>query len=192
MVKNTGGNKAKGYARKNLSSGSSQNALRLSTDPAEVYAQAVKILGGALCRVVDINGNEMTCHIRGKFRGRSKRNNLIVSGTWLLVGLREWEKEPSVGKLLNCDLIEVYSDSDKDRLKNIVTSVNWSLFITNDTKTINSSYTSDDIIGEIQFSNKAQEYEELISAQLEATKTDTNKIINTDTDNDTEINVDDI
>jgi translation initiation factor IF-1 len=190
MVKNTGGNKAKGYARKNMASGSNQHALRLSTDPAEVYAQTVKILGGALCRVIDINGNEMTCHIRGKFRGRSKRNNLISSGTWLLVGLREWEKEPSVGKLLNCDLIEVYSDSDKDRLKNIVTSVNWSLFITNDTKTINSSYTNDDIMGEIQFSNKAQEYEELISAQLEATKTDTNKIINTD--NDTEINVDDI
>jgi translation initiation factor IF-1 len=177
MVKNSGGNKAKGYARKNISSGTQQQSLRLSSDPAELYAQAIKILGGAICRVVDINGNEMNCHIRGKFRGRGKRNNTITSGTWLLIGLREWEKEPSLGKLLNCDLIEVYSDSDKERLKNIVTNVNWSLFITNDTKTINSSYINEDSIGEIEFSNKSHEYEELINAQLAESK---NTIINTE------------
>jgi hypothetical protein len=64
----------------------------------------------------------MNCHIRGKFRGRGKKDNFIVSGTLLLVGLREWEREPSAGKLLNCDLIEVYSESDKIRLKNSVTT----------------------------------------------------------------------
>ena len=188
MVKNTGGNKAKGYARKNMSGGS--HALRLSEDPAEVYAQAVKVCGGSICRIIDLNGTEMTCHIRGKFRGRGKRDNLIGPGTWLLIGLREWEKEPSTGKLLNCDLIEVYSDLDKNRLKNIVTNVNWSLFITNDTKSINS--TSDDgAASDIQFSdNKSNEYAELIAASLAGSSAGKTNIISTDDVN--EINVDDI
>jgi hypothetical protein len=127
----------------------------------------------------------MNCHIRGKFRGRGKRDNLISPGTWLLIGLREWEKEPSAGKLLNCDLIEVYSESDKERLKNIANSVNWSLFITNDTKSINS--TSDDIASDIQFSdNKSHEYAELIASSLSGKTT----IISTDDGQ--EVDVDDI
>jgi len=184
MVKNFGGNKAKGYARKNMSGGS--HALRLSQDPAEVYAQTIKICGGSICRIIDLTGKEMTCHIRGKFRGRGKRDNLISPGTWLLVGLRDWEKEPSEGKLLNCDLIEVYSQIDKDRLKNIATTVNWSLFISNDTKSINTT-SSDTAASDIQFSDsKTHEYEELIEASLLGKTT----IISTD-DGD-EIDVDDI
>ena len=189
MVKNTnGGNKSKGFARKNLVKGS--HALRLPEDPAEIFAQAVKICGGAICRVTDIAGVEMNCHIRGKFRGRGKRDNLIGPGTWLLVGLREWEKEASAGKLLNCDLIEVYSESDKVRLRNTITNVNWSLFITNDSKTIGSEYTNEDA-AEIQFADsKTQEYEELIAAQIAESKSGKTVIINTD-DGDV-IDVDDI
>jgi translation initiation factor IF-1 len=187
MVKNFGGNKAKGYARKNMSGGS--HALRLSQDPAEVYAQTIKICGGSICRIIDLTGKEMTCHIRGKFRGRKKRDNLISPGTWLLVGLRDWEKEPSEGKLLNCDLIEVYSQIDKDRLKNIVNNVDWSFFITNDTKSINSTSDYDTAASDIQFSDsKTHEYEELIAASL--VSTGKNTIITTD-DGD-EIDVDDI
>jgi translation initiation factor IF-1 len=187
MVKNAGGNKAKGYARKNMVKGTS--SLRVSEDPAEIYAQAIKISGGSMCRVHDLNGKEMNCHIRGKFRGRGKRDNLIVSGTWLLVGLREWEQEPSPGKLLNCDLIEVYSDSDKVRLKNSVTFVDWSPFIANDTRAIGSSenVVSDDI----EFADdKIQEYQALIEAHLTETKAGKSTIIATEDGE--EINVDDI
>ena len=188
MVKNSGGNKTKGYARKNMSGGS--HALRLSEDPDEVYAQAVKILGGSICLVIDLHGKEMTCHIRGKFRGRGKRDNLISPGTWLLIGLREWEKEPSEGKLSNCDLIEVYSESDKERLKNIVNNVDWSLFVTNDTKSINSTSTYANA-SDIQFSdNKAQEYQELIAASLSSSSTGKTTIITTD--DGVEVDVDDI
>jgi len=184
MVKNTGGNKAKGYARKNLIKGS--YALRASEDPAEIYAQVVKIMGGAICRVNDLKGQEMNCHIRGKFRGRGKRDNTLVSGTWVLVGLREWEHEASGDKLLNCDLIEVYSDSDKVRLKNSITSVDWSKFITNDTKSIGSS--GDTAANDIEFSDdKTQEYKELIEAHLSAGKS---SIITTDDGE--EVDVDDI
>ena len=186
MVKNTGGNKAKGYARKNMVKGS--HALRVSEDPAEIYAQVVKIMGGSICRVNDLKGIEMNCHIRGKFRGRGKRDNTLVSGTWVLVGLREWELQASAGKLINCDLIEVYSDSDKVRLKNSITKVDWSRFITNDTRAIGSTTDTNDVSNDIEFADdKTQEYKELIEAHLSTGKS---SIITTDDGE--EVDVDDI
>jgi translation initiation factor IF-1 len=189
MVKNAGGNKAKGYARKNMVKGAS--ALRVSEDSAEIYAQAIKVSGGAMCRVNDLKGQEINCHIRGKFRGRGKRDNLIVPGTWLLVGLREWEQVPSSGKLLNCDLIEVYSDSDKVRLKNSLTFVDWNPFITNDTRVIGSLDSGQDVENQIEFADdKTQEYQALIQAHLEESKSGKTNIIATDDGK--EIDVDDI
>ena len=186
MVKNTGGNKAKGYARKNQGKGS--HALRASEDPAEIYAQVVKIMGGSICRVNDLKGNEMNCHIRGKFRGRGKRDNTLISGTWVLVGLREWEPEANAGKLLNCDLIEVYSDSDKVRLKNSITNVDWSPFIANDTRAIGSVADVNDAANNIVFADdKTHEYRELIEAHLASGKS---TIITTDDSK--EVDVDDI
>ena len=190
MVKNAGGNKAKGYARKNMMKGNS--ALRVSEDPAEIYAQAVKVSGGSICRVNSLKGIEMNCHIRGKFRGRGKKDNLIVPGTWLLVGLREWEKEPLPNKLLNCDLIEVYSDSDKAKLKNSVTFVDWSPFITNDTKSIGMVESTTEAANDIVFADdKTQEYQALIKAHLEESSKSGKSIIIA-TDDGEEIDVDDI
>jgi hypothetical protein len=188
MVKNTtGGNKSKGFARKNIIV-KSNNTLRVSEDDAELYAQVIKIFGGASCQVINLKGEPLLCHIRGKFRGRGKRDNFIGNGTWLLVGLREWEKEPAPGKLLNCDVIEVYSDADKVRLKNNVTSVNWSQFVNNDNKLFNSNEKEDDN-GIVFTDEKTQEYEELIEAQM-STKMGDNIIITTD--NGEEVDVDDI
>ena len=190
MVKNTsGGNKAKGFARKNFTKGSS--TLRVSNDEAEVYAQVSKLLGGSMCHVVTLEGTEMLCHIRGKFRGRGKRDNLISNGTWVLVGLREWEKEASKGKLLNCDILEVYSDYDKDRLKNTVTTINWNSFIANDNK-ISPSGDYDDAITGFEFtSEKTEEYRALIEMQIAQEKAGT-KIATISADNEEEIDVDDI
>ena len=53
--------------------------------------------------VMDEDGNELNCHMGGKFRGRNKRQNIVEKGKWLLVGLREWEKTHK-----NCDLEYVY------------------------------------------------------------------------------------
>lgn len=191
MVKNTtGGNKSKGFARKDIMV-KNNNALRVSEDEAEVYAQVTKIFGGASCQVINLKGDSLLCHIRGKFRGRGKRDNFIGIGTWLLVGLREWEKEPAPGKSLNCDVIEVYSDSDKARLKNNVMSINWTPFINNDNKTFDSSIQNDNNDGIIFSDEKTQEYQELLEAQLESSRImgKTNTIIATD---DGEIDVDDI
>jgi hypothetical protein len=191
MVKNTtGGNKSKGFARKNIVVKTS-SALRVSEDEAEIYAQVTKIFGGASCQVMNLKGDSLLCHIRGKFRGRGKRDNFIGIGSWLLVGLREWEKEPAPGKLLNCDVIEVYNDSDKTRLKSNVMSVNWTPFINNDVKAIDSSIQPDNNDGIVFTDEKTQEYEELLEAQVEASRiTGNNTIIATD-DGD-EIDVDDI
>jgi len=187
MVKNTGGgNKAKGFARKNLVK--SSNALRVSHDEAEVYAQVTKILGGAMCHVEDLDGVTMLCHIRGKFRGRGKRDNFIGTGTWVLVGLREWEKEPSNGKLLNCDILEVYTDHDKERLKNTVTTINWNSFIANDNKIIATDTSKHD---NFEFSSeKTDEYAALIELQMAEEKMGS-KLATVD-DYDETIDVDDI
>jgi translation initiation factor IF-1 len=166
MVKNTtGGSKTKGQARKFVNSKAS-NTLRISEDESEVYAQVIKLLGGSMCHVNDAEGKTMLCHIRGKFRGRGKRDNFVGNGTWVLVGLREWEKsdkESTKKKLENCDLLEVYNEYDKERLRNTVTTVNWALFVSNDTKT---AHDGDDT--GIEFSDeKTDEYKELVEAQIQ-------------------------
>jgi len=130
MVKNTtGGSKAKGQARKFVSE-KSNKALRVSEDPLELYAQVTKNLGNGMCHVLCIDNKTRLCHIRGKFRGRGKKDNFIGMGSWILVGLREWEAgKESTGKIANCDLLEVYTDHNKEMLKKIPTH-NWSLFTT--------------------------------------------------------------
>jgi len=175
MVKNNfGGNKAKGFARKNLSK--RDTALRVADEEGEIYAQAVKVMGGSIASAIDIDGNPLRAHIRGKFRGRGKRDNFIASGTWLLVGLHSWEGDNSgtkAGEIRNCDILEVYSETDKNRLKTSVTSVNWSKFIANDTKTLGEDKTGDDV-GEIEFADEdTQEYEQLIAAQAASGRSNT-------------------
>jgi hypothetical protein len=160
MVKNcTGGNKSKGFARKNLVK--RDNVLRVAQEEGEIYAQSVKVMGGNIVSVIDIEGNPLRGHIRGKFRGRGKRDNFICPNTWLLVGIHDWGSDKNSG---DCDILEVYNDTDKNRLKNSVTSVDWNRFILNDTKSIGNEHEKDE--SGLVFADEAtQEYEELIAAQ---------------------------
>ena len=185
MVKNSfGGNKAKGFARKNLAKRDA--ALRTADEEGEIYAQAVKVMGGSIASAIDIDGNPLRAHIRGKFRGRGKRDNFIAPGTWLLVGLHAWQADKS-GDVRNCDVLEVYSDTDKNRLKTSVTSVNWSKFIANDTKTLGHDDTGENDTGFDFADDATEEYEQLIAAQ--ASVGGYNTII---TDDGKEVDVDDI
>ena len=188
MVKNvSGGNKSKGFARKNFAV--KDTSLRVIEDEDELYAQVTKIYGGSMCQVVALDSTEMLCHIRGKFRGRGKRDNFIGVGSWLLVGKREWENEPKKGKLLNCDVIEVYNDTDKIKLKNNITTVKWDLFIENDTKTMGVVKADEKEV--VFMDDKTQEYQELIETQLSlAAKTGTSLVIAMD--NEANVDVDDI
>jgi initiation factor 1A len=121
MVKNTkGGSGHKSQARKYENSGKQSNfKTRFSEDEYEYYAQVVAVLGNGMCHVMCKDGKKRLCIIRGKFRGRGKRDNTLSNGKWVLVGGRDFEAEKSgEGKNLEkCDLLEVYSDLDKERLK---------------------------------------------------------------------------
>ena len=180
MVKNTiGGNKSKGQARKHVSSGGKANVdLRISEDVCEVYAIVEKMLGNGMCHVLCDDSVTRLCHIRGKFRGRGKRDNTIENKTWILVGLREWEQgksDKNSKKMENCDLLEVYNNTDKDKLTDKVKDVNWRLFTKSDND-INNIVEDDEFVGFKFSENKNEEIEKLIETEL-ATKGQVNNIV---------------
>ena len=112
MVKNNGGNKAKKFASKSFNV--PPKATRFAIDTGEVYAIVNKIMGGNMCEVLCIDGVIRNCVIRGKFSGKRKRDNVLTRGKWVLVGLRDWEI--TAKEKQKCDLLEVYTDVDKEKL----------------------------------------------------------------------------
>ena len=118
MVKNAGGNKTKRQGKK-FSFQPPKRNLRLIKEEGEIYAAVTKLYGGANCEVICMDGITRLCIIRNKFRGRHKRDNQIETGTWVLVGLREWEAR-AADKQSRCDMLEVYNSADKDKLQNTV------------------------------------------------------------------------
>jgi translation initiation factor 1A len=165
MVKNTaGGNKAKGFARKNTNT-KSEAKLRLSENENEKYAMVEKMNGNGMCDVLCIDGVIRLLHIRGKFRGRGKRDNVIDKSSWLLIGIRDYESVKE-GKKQNCDLLEVYNDNEKSKLRNTITTINWSIFIAKEN--INNNNNNDNEFEDdgIKFMDEQeQEYMELIEKQ---------------------------
>lgn len=157
MVKNTkGGSGHKSQARKYETSAKQVNLkTRFSEDEYEYYAQVVANLGNGMCHVMCKDGKKRLCVIRGKFRGRGKRDNIITNGKWVLVGGREFESTKSgEGKdLEKCDLLEVYSDLDKERLKSLG---GFSEFISRDHTFANVSGSDDN---DIEFSDNIREDE---------------------------------
>lgn len=117
MVKNTvGGCKNKKYARKITSSfATKKESTRFSTNEFEQYAIVTKIYGNGRCQVKTHAGLSLQCIIRNKFKGRSKRGNVVTNGTYILVGLREWEYTHG---FKTCDLLEIYDVEDVNILNN--------------------------------------------------------------------------
>jgi len=179
MVRNEkGGKGAKSLARKVQSTNNHKGLLQLSTCDEEQYACVTNMYGNGMCEVYTNNNVKLICHIRNKFRGRQKRNNLVTKFSLVLVGLRDYENPPK-----NCDLLCIYDDSDIEQLKNnpkinivniLQTRLN-NLFST-------SAEANDDT--EIQFTNDVEEEIE-ISRQ-------NNKINEFKLDIQTEINIEDI
>ena len=118
MVKNnTGGNKAKRQGRRFATEqqGGNNKGVRKATEIGEIYAAVTKIFGGSTCEVKCNDGVIRQCVIRGKFAFKGKRENTLISGIWVLVGLRDWEVRAS--GLPRCDLLEVYSSVEKEKLR---------------------------------------------------------------------------
>lgn len=138
MVKNRNGGKGtKGLARK-LSSSNDNHRLRLSTSDDEKYAFVKQMLGNGMCSVVTNDNLTLICHIRSKFRGRSKRNNFVTKNSIILVGIRDWENP-----FKNCDLLELYDDNDLIQLKKLP-FIDLSLF--DSFISFNPSYFDDSIL----------------------------------------------
>ena len=114
MVKNTkGGKNSKKIARKHITEVSTK-PMRYALEEGELYGTVVKHFGGQ-CQVMTTDGELRLCIVRGKFKGRQRRDNNICLGSWVLVGLRDWEMR-SDGKT-KCDLLYVYNDIEKENLK---------------------------------------------------------------------------
>lgn len=160
MVRNTeGGSGHKSQARKNVVSTTEKHnhRLRLVENEGEIYAQVSKNFGNGMCEVICNDNVNRLCIIRGKYRGRGKRDNQIRVRSIVMVGLREWETHfENSKKLQKCDLLEVYSDYDVERLKKSA-DITWSNF---DMEESAYQYATDDIV---HFSDNTEEdYKKLV------------------------------
>jgi translation initiation factor IF-1 len=113
MVKNTtGGTGTKGLARKHQSA--SDNRLRLPECELELFAIVTKMLGNGMCEIYTNDNTRLIGHIRNKFRGKQKRNNMLSVNSIVLIGLREWENP-----IKNCDILTIYESNQVELLRNI-------------------------------------------------------------------------
>lgn len=114
MVKNTtGGTGTKGLARKHQRNARDGKLITPSSDLEQICC-VTKMLGNGMCEVYTEDNTRLIAHIRNKFRGRQKRHNMISVSSIVMVGLREWENP-----VKNCDIMEIYSDSQVEQIKNI-------------------------------------------------------------------------
>lgn len=119
MVKNAGGNKSKKVARKNVSYTTTQD-VRRATDASEMYASVTKVYSAQRCGVMGADGNTYQCNVRGKFlKNKRGTGDGLAPGVWVLIGFYEWEVRSDGSK--NCDLLEVYTSVEKDKLKQLET-----------------------------------------------------------------------
>lgn len=114
MVRNDkGGKGAKSLARKAYTNNAKSDFLQISTCEEEQYACVTNMYGNGMCEVYTNDNVKLICHIRSKFRGRQKRNNMVVKYSIVLVGLRDYENPPK-----NCDLLCIYDDNQIEQLIN--------------------------------------------------------------------------
>ena len=132
MVQNVGGgNKSKGLARKfvvqSQNQGGGGKTVRTVKESGEQYAIVQKHLGNCMCMVFCSDGYRRLCIIRKKFTGRRKTDNNISSGSVVMVGLQDYsggdsgggEAGKSAGGVKRCDLLYVYSEQEKEKLRKV-------------------------------------------------------------------------
>ena len=110
MVRNTtGGSKTKSQARKSfVKSSDIRTSVRTPQNEFELIATVTKLLGNGMCYVsIPSFDHPLICHIRGKFRGRSKKHNIVNIGSTVLIGLRDWESP----HFKNSDLLDILNSS---------------------------------------------------------------------------------
>jgi initiation factor 1A len=180
MVKNAkGGNKSKKMGRKFLGA-PVQKQVRLAdpNESCEIYGVVEKLFGHGRFQIKDHSGKERLVIIPNKFRGRGKRDNTVILGGWVLVGIREYES----GENAKCDLLEVYTEAEKQKLKKSGNPIFAQLKSDHDREPTND--------GDFEFSTEnpnEEKYEELITNTNTTTNTNTIKF-----DEGEEVDIDDI
>jgi initiation factor 1A len=185
MVKNTtGGNKAKGYARKDSGGANRSGKLRQAVEEGELYAIVTKMTGNGMCNILCMDGAERICVIRGKFKGKGMHSNLLTIGTYVLVGERGWESSDKKDAKPKCDLLEVYSSVDKERLQ-ISVSANWAVLSINDGS---KPQESDNNV--VFLNSKEEEYRDTIAKSIAHSTNNGTNLFGNDNDVDDEIDID--
>ena len=140
VINSGGGNKGKHVARKFIkpSTGASSKTVRVIQEDGEMYAVVVKLFGNCMCKVMCFDGRNRLCIIRKKFTGRRKTDNIVSSGSVVMVGLQEYSSGPTTGTggatgttgtgagkgtgdshLPRCNLLYVYNDQEKEKLRKV-------------------------------------------------------------------------
>jgi hypothetical protein len=115
MVKNeTGGKRSKQVARKTVEKPQTSQRVRYVEEPGEMYAIVTAKFGGRNIQVMCHDGVSRRCVIRNKFM-KLKGDNSISIGSWLMVGIYEWEKR--VDCTQTCDVLEIYLRAEKEKIK---------------------------------------------------------------------------
>lgn len=188
-----GGAGYKKFARKhNTSTFSSNTFVRTSQDTNEIYAIATKMLGNNMFQCHCIDDIVRICCIRGKFSGRNKRDNVIVPGTWVLIGLREWENTKSsdnLKKLQQCDLLEIYSGISKERLKELE-DCNWHILNSNDLSKVDTVTKTNENADDFEFMTDRDEEIMRLNEEMKSNKSKMISMVEETEDED--INIDDI
>jgi len=119
MVKNKkGGSSHKKMARKNVRASFVKRKMRKSENELEIYAKVTAMHGGGHAEVLCSDNKRRLLVIRGKFKGRNKRDNSIKLNSIVLAGIRDFEVVQA-NKKEKVDLIYVYNDGDLNELKKI-------------------------------------------------------------------------
>ena len=167
MVRNNkGGKGGKKMARKHIVGNGFNAKLRVAQEEGEVYACVTKLLGNGMCHVNCLEENNTAksrlCIIRNKFRGNGKRDNQLMVGTYVLVGVRSWETSRA-DTLEKCDLVEVYNKSEVDKLKSQVDK-SWNSIHVAAIHDPNETDDMDDIFG---FGQENEELKEELKEELQ-------------------------
>lgn len=184
MVKNKkGGSGHKKMARKNVApkGGYTSRKLRKPVEDGEIFARVTAIHGGGHAGILCADGKQRTLVIRGKFRGRNKRDNTIRLNSIVLAALRSVTMGEVVAsnKKEKADLIYVYSEGHMDQLKEIPEVYK----ILDDTK---KSQITEELNCGFEFTNKEVIENKTTNVKIETKQEDLFK------DDDVEIDWDDI
>lgn len=197
MVKNThGGNRHKAFARKHTNAATGSTRIRTSVEEGELYAIVTKMLGNNMFHCHSIDNVVRLGHIRGKFSGRRKGGHMLSPGTWVLIGLREWDISKTTSnsgkaKFPECDLLEVYDEVSKERLMELERR-DWNILKMNDVSRSSTKTERTDEDDIFTFATERDEEADRLLSEMNSANTARIAFREERREDEEEVNIDDI